>query len=314
MRAVALTKTWRGEELLDAAIESIYPVVDKIVFVHSDVSWRGERGNTVRSTLDRWARARDRDAKVVSLELDTTSQDQQYEAGRRWCERHLDYDYLMLWDTDEAYFTDELRAGMDWVDNNPGANAYSCSMYSYVRSPFFRVSQIDGCHPVIFVKRGISISGPRGCGVWPRKEIPGCTMHHFTGIRKNLELVIEKHATSSHVEHEPLHDVEMWVQHGWNRLPYARNFHPNSRYSAAWPSCTVVTMDDLPPTMRDKPLVQAYRDYDYTLAIGRTLVPKDNPYRLPMDFGPGHPDWKVPSKRNAYNKLMQETGYGETAG
>ena len=29
-------------------------------------------------------------------------------------------------------------------------------------------------------------------------------------------------------------------------------------------------------------------------------------HRLPKGFGPNHPDWKIPSKRNLYIKLVEE--------
>lgn len=39
--------------------------------------------------------------------------------------------------------------------------------------------------------------------------------------------------------------------------------------------------------------------------IGKELLSK---YRIPIDYGPNHPDWKMPSKQSRYRAMLEEAG------
>jgi hypothetical protein len=136
----------------------------------------------------------------------------------------------------------------------------------------------------------------------------GVIMHHFSGVRRNLHLVWEKHAVSSMVENEPILDKRLWVETRWNLLPLARNFHPNTNYQQTWQRIRVVKLLDLPPAAQRSPFVRAFEKYTFGKGV-RTPVAAADIYKkfgLTPDFGPGHEDWTVPSKQAKYKKMMDE--------
>ena len=113
MRIIALYKTFSGEEFVEASIESIYNSVSEIVMVHSNVSWSGEKGNTVLPVVQRWAEEKDKKNKIINLVGDFRDQNAQYNHGLSFIRRKLGfYDFVLLIDTDEVWDRDNLyRAG-----------------------------------------------------------------------------------------------------------------------------------------------------------------------------------------------------------
>ena len=80
----ALVKTFRGEEFVKPMIYSIFDFVEKIVFVNSETSWIGGKGNTCKKEIKEMQEHIDRTNKekscniitdkIVSLDFDTTDQ------------------------------------------------------------------------------------------------------------------------------------------------------------------------------------------------------------------------------------------------
>ena len=81
LKIVALCKTFRGEEFVEAMIESIYNEVEAIVFVNSNISWVGERGNTVKQAVESWRLKNDVAGKIFQIDFDSINQIDQYEFG-----------------------------------------------------------------------------------------------------------------------------------------------------------------------------------------------------------------------------------------
>lgn len=159
MNIVALYKTWQGEEFVEASIESVYPHVSKMVFVHSKVSWQGEEGNTVMPIVNRWRLQRDVGNKMFDIVGNFTDQNDQYNAGIDYI-RHLepDYDYIWLVDTDEVWEDKHFMQAKRAL-SRPGYttrfNVFTCSLFTYVKSIFYRIDPIEHCEPSVFITKNV---------------------------------------------------------------------------------------------------------------------------------------------------------------
>lgn len=303
MNIVALYKTWHSFEFVEASIESIYPFMHAIVFVHSDVSWTGERGNDVAPVVEAWKKKYDKENKITNLYFDTVSQEEQYRYGMNYIDQNYRHQAKMYCDSDEVWKYTDIKNAIEFVANDKTHDVFTCSMWSFLRSPFYRISNPDCCHPVVFVRSGVPYTGLRCTGVSNKIEMLGIFLHHFTGVRRSLKYVLEKYRVSSACEREALVDQRLWVETKWNNLPHVTNFQPNTRYTNTWKGIQEVALNDLPETCRNKPFVLAFQNYVHVPRIHN--IKKADMNGLPEGFGPDHPDWNVPSKRNKYLALLQ---------
>src|ERR1043165_8410070 len=121
-RLVALYKTWDGGEFIDASLASIYDSVDAIVMVHSEVSWLGERGNTVRAAARKCCEEHDRVGKVHHLETEECVQERQYAVGLGYIEGNRLGDVVLVVDADEVWEAESLELAKKrmWDDRDGG--------------------------------------------------------------------------------------------------------------------------------------------------------------------------------------------------
>jgi hypothetical protein len=309
MKIIALIKTYSGGCWAVPSLESIYDFCHKIVYLHSNISWDGKEGNDCAQAIEDWCEKNDKAGKIDTIWLDTKSQEEQYNALYKHAdEKYPDHDFKMLIDCDELWSPEMLALSTQYLTRCKSANAFTCNMKTYIKSPFFQIEPLDACAPVIFVRKGIGYMGVRGSGTMPRIHMEGVIMHHFSGVRRNLHLVWEKHAVSSMVENEPILDKKLWVETRWNMLPNARNFHPNTNYQHTWQRIKVVKPEDLPPAAQRSPFVKAFAGYRFGLGmcVPVASVGVYKKYGLAPDFGPGHADWNVPSKQAKYKKMVDE--------
>lgn len=302
MKIVAITKTFRGEEFALASLEAIYPYVSKVVYVHSNESWAGRTGNTVIHEISKHP---DPERKIEHIKLNSRDQAAQYQAGYECAEAHYDYDYLMMVDTDEVWARADLEKAIQHLRSNQTAKAFTCNMWSYIKSPFFRVTPKDRLTPVVFIRKGCKIEGIRGCGLVPKFHMQDVWMHHFCSVRKSLDEVWAKHEDSCGVEKVPKVDKSFWIQQKWNKLPTSNNLLPLSNYAHHWESVRVIGIVDLPEVLRSSAFVKSFEKYNFTQKFGiskenEQIQERLNELKLPDGFGPGHPEWKIPSKRNRY--------------
>jgi len=309
MRVISITKTHKGEEFAIASLESIYNYMYKIVYVHSNINWLGEKSaNTVAPLIEAWKKEHDRDNKIINLYLDTKSQEEQYGHGLQYIHMNFHYDFKMFIDTDEVWENSMLIRALATLDPQGTANAYRCNMYSYIKSPFFRTQEFDTLCPVVFVKTGSGYQGVRGCKTQPETMLPSVHFHHFCAVRKSLRDVLQKHKTSCGTESVAMVDSAEWVREKWNKLPTAMDLLPIKNHEHQWHAIKVVQLTELPETCRDLPIVQAFQK---ALPFSRKLKLDKHPQvpwpsKLPLDFDESHALYKTPSYKNTYQRYLHD--------
>src|SRR4030067_152050 len=284
MKIVALCKTFGGEEWIQPMVASIYPYVEKIVFVNSEISWVGRKGNTCKREINGMATGRiltkrqgqylqvkstmpldknkdkiDINDKIISLNFDTIDQLEQCTYG---C------DFVMLIDTDEVWDSKDLENAIQFLKENLNYQAYRSSVYTYIKSPYWRVSPIEPLKPVCFIKSNLNDLGnnARCCGLpsivmkTDKGEIP---YHHYVYVRNHFNTVLEKIITS-HVSEQALYeDMAEWIPNVWNKLPNINGgFHPAIGYKKNWFNLEVIGKDKLPKILREKsfPIMEKFKN------------------------------------------------------
>lgn len=275
MKIVALCKTFAGEEWIEAMTLSIYRYVDKIVFVNSEVSWTGAKGNTCKLVINnmktgimRGRKSRnfieekiDKEDKIISLNYDTIDQNRQCQLGYKYIQKHVPCDYVMLIDTDEVWDDYDMQQAILFIKTHPEHLAYRTAIYTYIKSPYWRVDPIEPLRPVSFIRADLKDMGnsARACNlsnvVMQDKDGKHVFYHHFVYVRDTFNKVLEK-IISSHVsENTRYMDMSLWIPRVWNLLPrvFVKNgFHPAIGYQENWQNIEVVKKEQLPRILRER--------------------------------------------------------------
>ncbi len=298
-KIVAIVKTFRGEEFALASLDSIYPYVSKVIYVHSNVSNNGRIGNTVIHEISKHP---DPDQKIAHLKVDATKPDAQYEAGYDCAVTHYDHDFLMLVDTDHVWAKADIEKSIEILRNEQISKVFTCNAWNYIKSPFFRVEPKDTINPAVFIRKGSKIPRNGGIGLFSHYHMEDVWIHHFNSVRKSLEEVWAKHEDSSN---EKKVDKSFWIKQKWNKLPYSADLSPISSHAHTWKRVRVVDFEDLPEVLTNNEFVRQFKTYNFTQKYAKNKEKDETNDRLralnvPEGFGPGHPQWNVPSKRNRY--------------
>lgn len=290
MKIVALVKTFAGEEWIKPMTLSIYPYVEKIVFVNSEISWTGRKGNSCKQAIykmigtalskeERQHRQRNKlplifqsgmdvENKIVSLNYNTINQLEQCLYGYEYIKRNFPCDYVMLIDTDEVWDAQDLENAIQFLKENPGYEAYRSGVYTYIKSPYWRVSPVEPLEPVCFIKSNLSDLGnnARCCGlpsITMKNDLGKIPYHHYVYVRDNFNIVLEK-IISSHVSEEALYeDMSRWIPEVWNKLPNVNGgFHPAIGYKKNWFGIETIEKDKLPKILREKnfPIMEKFNN------------------------------------------------------
>jgi hypothetical protein len=306
MKIFALCKTFRGEEFAYASLESIYKWVSGVLYVHQENGWDGREGNTVREIVKTFP---DSENKIHHLDIEgKKTQNEQVDEGVVWLEKHnIDYDYLMLIDTDEVWDDEGWKKAVLHIQNSKH-DFYTCMTHTFIKSPFYRVTPDAPIYPVVFVKRElVKTGGPmniRGSGLTGvTRKMLDVYYWHFCSVRKSLTEVWEKHIASCGTENEPIVNKEEWIKEKWNKLPFSTDLLPLAKHKSNWHAVETITIEELPRAVRNTEIVQAWKRYPQTVNI-RPLNKDDlRKAGLPENFGPSHPDWNIPSKKNRFESL-----------
>lgn len=257
MRLVALYKTWDGGEFVDASLASIYGHVDAVVMVHSDTSWLGEKGNTVKPRAMKWCESNDNEDKVYHVTVDTVSQEEQYSIGVDYIHKHFDYDAVMVVDADEIWEGQYIENAVKQMHDEPFP-VYRTNMHTYLKSPFYRVEPPYGSPTAFFRDPNLLTKSPRGHKS-PSRMLSDVWMHHYTYVREFRELVERKIRQSCLADNSGESVVNNWMERVYDALPQGSNLHAFSKHTKKWNSVRKVWTDEVPPTMLKADLMSLWK-------------------------------------------------------
>jgi hypothetical protein len=269
MNIVALCKTFAGEEWVKAMALSIYPYISKIVFVNSDISWIGRKGNKCKPVIQKMIN--NGMDKIDSIDFNSQSQCLQVAHGIRYIQEKFPCDYIMMIDTDEVWDDENMERALGFIKMCPNKDAYKSAMYTYIKSPLWRVTPIEPLEPVCFIKADINnidalSMGERGSKIKNVITIRDrhkqkSHFHHFVYVRNNFNSILEKILTSHVSENTEYEDMSKWIPNVWNKLPEIpkEGIHPAIGFHRNWKSLDEISLDKLPKVVReDKTLTEKY--------------------------------------------------------
>jgi len=265
MHICALYKTFSGDEFVEASIESIYSCVDKIVFSHSDVNWLGEKGiNTVYPVVKKWQKENDKKNKIIHLWNNIPSQKEQCDSAYTWIKNVFNPVWIMSIDTDEVFSICDINKLLKLSFDCHMFNAIHIKMYTYLKSPYYRVTNIEACKPCILFRPIFErMYSTRGNGVNPLLIPEDIYMHHFTYVRSKEKDVFRKIWTSDAGDKDDNPNVQLvnmdnWIKHKWMKIETAKNLHTTLGYEWSWESVKKIKINDLPETLRNKKILLEY--------------------------------------------------------
>lgn len=248
MRLVAVYKTWDGGEFVDASLASIYDSVDAIVMVHSDVSWLGEYGNTVKPLAVSWCEQHDKAGKVHHLDVSLSNQEAQYAVGIEYIERHNLGDVVMVVDADEIWESQYIENAKRQIRDTPYP-AYRCNMHTYLKTPFYQVYPPYGSPTAFLTVPKLLTQSPRGSRA-PAKQLTDVWMHHYTYVRETRVDVERKLHQSAKGDGGNEVVVSGWMKNVYDLLPEGEKLHAFLRHRHVWQRIKKVWWSDVPPAMR----------------------------------------------------------------
>ncbi len=248
MNLVSLYKTFDGGEFVDASLASIYDHCSDIIMVHSDVSWLGERGNTVRPLALEWCSKNDKEGKVHHLNCELGTQEEQYAFGLDFINHYqIPFDAIMAIDADEIWEDQHIENAKRQIHDQPFA-AYRSNMHTYLKTPFFRVAPPYGS-PTVFLREPKYLTESARGHRAPAKQLSDVWMHHYTYVRETRADVERKLRQSCLADgNETV--VPRWMEDVYDRLPEGKNLHGFKRWSRVWTEIEKAWISDMPPAVR----------------------------------------------------------------
>ena len=232
---IAIYKTFNGEEFALISLKSIYNKMDKIIYLHSDISWTGKKGNTVEKVVKSFD---DKENKIIHVRASTKNQKVQYNKANKML-KTLDYDYAMLIDTDEVWEEEQLDVAKEVMDKNPDTSIFKVSTKSYVKDVSYQIFPESPLKPMTFFRKGTIISGIRGLD--SKGKVSGLPVyyHHYTAVRKDFDTVWAKYIEGCHSEHETLVDKDKYKE-TWDNIPEGKNLMPLVKHKHQWGRIKIV--------------------------------------------------------------------------
>jgi hypothetical protein len=257
---VALYKVWRGEEFMEASLASIYYHVGAILVLSSEISWNGVKGNTVKPVVEKWKKENDHYDKIKIVDFDSLSQDAQYQFGVQLIRKiYPNCTWIMIVDTDEIWDDENLlRAKNKYLKFSRGIGAYRTRHWGCVKSLLYAVED-DGraVQPMVFVRSDCQFRGVRGSASGPSITMEDVTWFHASMIRKTEQDVFDKIKTSTIGDiNVKCTDLTWWKINVWDKIPNVENFHYTIGFEYVWKRIRKIKVEDLPPTLRNHPLLE----------------------------------------------------------
>lgn len=308
MNVVALYKTFSGPEFMEASLRGIFPWVNKVVCVHSNISWTGEEGNTVAPVVERLIQKNGSTWEdwIVNLYGDFKTQEEQYQFGIDWIHNNLEFELIMLIDTDEIWDDKNLELAFKKIKQYPDRDCFSTRLFSYVKSIFYRIDPIELCRPTVFLRPTVKkLQGARGWEQPNRALLHEVYFHHFTFVRFSEDDIRKKFLTSIAGDGEGAvgFSCDDWMDTKWKHLPYGELLHYQEQAKASWFRVKIVWKTELPlailqddtimnffspPTgltlEEDTKLYTYSQDRDFAVIIGHNTKGKATALSLGVDY------------------------------
>lgn len=239
-------------KFLKYSIDSIYSVVDKIIFLVGDTAWNGDQSlkGDNEKTLQVINEYKDVDDKFVLIK-------KQWEQGeihkRNYgldIVRNFKLDYCLVIDADEVYETKELKFLIDTAKINPQYSVFRCPMYTYWKEVKYRIEPPEQYCPCVLLKctdtmRFVENRDATDGGL--QATLMGhCTMHHFSYVRTDEELKRKHIFVPGHNQSA----IAGWfdnVWKAWDNNKFLLNIHP------VWPEvykrAIEIGLNELPSVM-----------------------------------------------------------------
>ena len=257
---VALYKVWRGEEFMEASLASIYYHVGAIVVLCSEISWNGVLGNTVKPVVEKWKKENDFYDKIKIVDFDSISQDAQYQFGIALIKKiYPEYEWIMIVDSDEIWDDENLLIAKNkYLKFNRNVKAYRTRHWGCVKSLLYIVDdEGKAVCPTVFIRKDCDFKGVRGSSSGPSFCMEDVMWFHASMVRKTEKDVFDKMVTSTLGDQgAALTDLAVWKRNIWDKLPNVENAHYNVGFEYVWKRIIVITKEDLPPTLRNHPLLE----------------------------------------------------------
>ncbi len=260
-KLIALYKAFRGGEWFKASLESVHQHTDGAVVVIGTGAWTGEAtvGNNCKQPLDDFqAEHPDYDIRTYYSESGAHSSDQ-YRIGLEIVRTVFGKDAaVLIVDTDEVWPEESLLALKQAIAENPGVQLFHGKLYSYVKSPLYRIWPDEkGCPPVALQTPVSDDLGRHnrftGTGL-TNFFVDDARFHHFTYVRNTDADLRLKFDTTSSQERYPSNPE--WWDTVWPNLPEGWNLHMTRGCEDCWPEVKVLTLGQLPEHLREMPLVR----------------------------------------------------------
>ena len=222
---------WDGEELLEFAIRSIRSEVDYINVVWQRLSWYGNPCSPELESHLLGLKAKGLIDELLFFEPDLTLSPNLNETSKRniglEAARRAGCTHFLTLDTDEFFEEKEFREAVDYIVKN-GITHSACNQILYIDVHHRESLPADWFAPFVYrIDQGQSfvcnVFGGRPWLIDPSKEIPitpqstvcfmgKVRMHHFSGVRKNLDRKIENSSALQNPQMAQLHKERMHAE------------------------------------------------------------------------------------------------------
>lgn len=223
MKLVAIYNTWGDFDLLQHSIKNIRPLVDAIIVVFSRTSNYGEQligkdGSAVDTWLDHgdapvWFVRKEPDAKLNPMQNETDKRN----FGLEYARSMKRFTHFLTIDADELYEHEPFLKEKERF-NDPGIKGLVCLCQTYFKSPKLTIGldrtlvpfiheltptiqhAFNRSYPFAWKGRDIFIDPTRSLNINSGVEMSGLIMHHYSWIRKDIEIKIRNSTARANIE------------------------------------------------------------------------------------------------------------------
>lgn len=257
-------KKWNGEFRFFALYKT-YNVKDDIWFECSRSSTEGLLNvhYLVIDSKTKWyEKIRDKSIFCLQhfIEGSFQTQDEQYVRGLHLIKAVAPLDkkvYVLIIDTDEVWDDDQLQKLIGTIINYPEYASYHSKMYTYIKSPLYRIKPQEPCQPVVAINLNMLKTddfGARFQKIHPAL-FTDVYFHHFSMVRATDEEIKEKMLLSAKADGN-VQIVDNWFENTWHKIPNVENFHYNKGFETCWQGIEKIGVNDLPFLARTSAFVK----------------------------------------------------------